>query len=158
IREHGRSLRTARRLALEVNVLRKSRWVLELPLLLSACSNNLFSGSKAKKGMEAIKARLGYPDPLFSRLRITKDRIEAYGQHPKNPSALTQVFYDLKDDSVGFGGNVKIQGGGTAQDIGFKMSSLDFSLVPKMVEQVKSKTSNHVWLLQISHGYSSAQP
>src|SRR5678815_3841050 len=66
-----------------------------LPLLLAACSKDMYSGKSAQKGMEAIKAKLGYPDPLFSRIEIKKDEIMAYGQHPKNPEALTQVFYNL---------------------------------------------------------------
>jgi hypothetical protein len=131
--------------------------VIALSLLLSACANDMFSGDNTKKGMAAISQKLGYPDLLVSRVIITKDRIEAYAQHPKNPQALTQVFYSLKL-GVGFGGNVQIDGGGKAQDIAFHASRIDWGLVPAMVKKVKEKTSSPISQIQIEHGLSTPDP
>jgi hypothetical protein len=122
-----------------------------LSLLLAACSNSMFSGDNAKEGMEAIATKLEAKDLLISRVKIQTDQIEVFAQHPKNPDALTVVYY-TPERGVTFGGGVDIIGGGSAKDVGFRAATIDFGLVPKIVEAVKSKTSSPVKLIVINHG------
>jgi hypothetical protein len=128
-----------------------------LPLTLTACAKDMFSPGRAKEGIDAISTKQGYPNLLVSRVKITKDKLEAYAQHSQDPDALTVAFWSPKD-GVTFGGAVQIQGGGTAKDIAFPAKSINWDLVPEIVKVVKAKTSSPIWHLEIDHTLSGNTP
>jgi hypothetical protein len=133
------------------------RIVLVSLMLLGGCSKDMFAPGKAKEGLEAIATKQGLPDLLVSRVKLTKDKLEAYAQHSKDPQLLTVVYWS-PERGVTYGGGVRIQGGGTAKDIAFPYKSINWDLVPEMIKIVKTKTSSPVWHLEIQHAISGAAP
>ena len=128
--------------------MRRLTLCIALCFLLLGCSRGMFSGTHAKEGVDALRAKIG-ADTKVKRVTVFDNDVLVNAEDPQHPGQLVQWWY--ADGKVGGPKPIMMPGGGSLAKVLFHTSDLDFTKVPGLVDAVKKKSGKEVRQLDVSY-------